>query len=841
MNDSDRAAGEALRLYREGRLDHAASRCLGVLDKAPGHPGALQVLAAVRLAERRFEDAIGLARRAVAVMPRVAEPHNNLGAMLMRLGRDAEALAAFDKALALKPDFAEAHNNRGHALTALARPEEALKSLDRALKLRPGYAAALFNRGDALRALGRREEAVESYGRAAAADPRNAGALINLGCVLAELGRREEALGSFDRALAAEPNRAEAHFNRGNALAALGRHEEAIASFDRAIEANPAYVEATLNRGNALVALKRTEEALESYDRALAAQPEHVEALINRANASLELRRWDEALAVFDRALQARPGAAAAHSGRGNALYALNRMAEAAAAFKRAAEIDPGDSAALSGLGVALADQGLRAQALDCYRRAIALDPANAEARWRLCLHTIPILPEAGEDVAASRRDFARELDELGGWLAAHPPGERELVGNVQPFYLAYQEAENRELLSRYGALCADLMRDWRGRQGLQAAAPRPPGGGGPIRVGVVSAHFLDHSVWNAVVKGWFEHFNRGRVALHAFHLGPRTDFETVLAQERAEGFTQGLKTPRQWVDAIAAAAPDVLIYPEIGMDPMAVKLASQRLAPVQATCWGHPETSGLPTIDYYISADGMEPPGAEAYYSEKLVRLPRLGCCYARLAAEGRAPDLAALRVAADVPLLLCAGMPFKYAPERDGALVEIAKRLKRCQFVFFVDGKRRELSDRLKERLAAAFARAGLDFGAFAVFVPWQSRAEFHGLMKRADVFLDTIGFSGFNTAVQAVECGLPIVAWEGKFLRGRFASAILRRIGLGELATDSEAAYVELAARLAADAAYNRATRARIEAGRGVLFDDVETVKALEEFLVGAAGRP
>lgn len=838
----DQEIDAAFQHYRQGQLEQAAARCAKVLAAEPDHPAALQVLAAVRFAERRFDDAVGLARRAAAAAPRAPGNHNNLGAMLMQLGRNAEALACFDKALALKPDFAEALNNRGHVLTALGRPGEALASLDHALKLRADYALAFANRGDALRALDRREEAVESYGRAVAADPRHAEALINRGGVLVELGRHEEALASLDRALTVEPGRAAAHFNRGKALSELGRHDEALSAYDRALAADPGYADALVNRGNALRLLRRPEEALQSFDRALAAAPGNVEALINRANASLEFRRWADALTGFDRVLMARPGSVAAHYGRGNALYAQNRLAEAAASFERAAALDPKDAAVLANLGMALADQGRRAEALDCYRRAIALDPSHAEARWRLCLHTIPILPAAGEDVMAARADFARELAALDRWLADHPPGDRELVGNVQPFYLAYQEANNREFLSAYGRLCARLMQDWRSRQGLAPLAPRPSGGGGPVRVGVVSAHFLDHSVWNAIVKGWFEHFDRSRIALHAFHLGQRTDFETVLAQERALSFTPGAKTLRQWTDAIAAVAPDVLIYPEIGMDPMAVKLASLRLAPVQAACWGHPETTGLPTVDCFLSAEGMEPPGAEANYSETLVKLPRLGCCYARLAAEGegRAPDLAALGIASDVPLILCAGMPFKYAPERDGVLVEIARRLGSCRFVFFVDAKRRELSDRLKDRLAAAFSGAGLDFGKFVVFVPWQSRAGFHGMMKRADVYLDTIGFSGFNTAVQAVECGLPIVAWEGKFMRGRFASSILRHIGLGELATDTEAAYVDLAVRLATDAAYNREMRARIEAARGALFGDVETVRALEEFLVGAARR-
>ena len=164
---------------------------------------------------------------------------------------------------------------------------------------------------------------------------------------------------------------------------------------------------------------------------------------------------------------------------------------------------------------------------------------------------------------------------------------------------------------------------------------------------------------------------------------------------------------------------------------------------------------------------------------------------------------------------------------------LAEIAHRLGRCRLVFF-EYRTRALSAALRTRLAAAFNRRGLDFERCAVFVPWQSRAAFLGLLRAADVFLDTLGFSGFNTAQQAVECGLPIVTREGRFLRGRLASGILKRIGLPELVAADEEQYVALAVRLAQDADYREDVRRRIAAGRPMLFEDTAPVRALEDFL-------
>src|SRR5262249_35589266 len=74
------------------------------------------------------------------------------------------------------------------------------------------------------------------------------------------------------------------------------------------------------------------------------------------------------------------------------------------------------------------------------------------------------------------------------------------------------------------------------------------------------------------------------------------------------------------------AYAPDVVIFPDIGMDRFTQAVASVRHAPVQVTTWGHPVTSGMPTIDFFLSADACAPEEAGAHYTEKLVRLPRLG-----------------------------------------------------------------------------------------------------------------------------------------------------------------------------------------------------------------------
>jgi len=109
----------------------------------------------------------------------------------------------------------------------------------------------------------------------------------------------------------------------------------------------------------------------------------------------------------------------------------------------------------------------------------------------------------------------------------------------------------------------------------------------------------------------------------------------------------------------------------------------------------------------------------------------------------------------------------------------------------------------------------------------------------MKHATALLDTIDFSGFNTAVQALECDLPIVAYEGEFMRGRLASGSLRHLGLHELVAATPEAYADIALRLVDDAAWHAQLQREIAQRRHALFHDLGAVRALEDALFEAAG--
>ena len=587
-------------------------------------------------------------------------------------------------------------------------------------------------------------------------------------------------------------------------------------------------------RGTAAVQAGRMEEGIIALRRALELRPELAGAHFNLGVAYRSLGNPDEALAAFRRAAELAPGFAEAHLNIGSMLREQRELEDAGRSLKTALALKPDLPEALLELGNVHRGTGDWRAAIDNFRRAVSIDPGFARARWATTVAQIPALDDGDTDREERRRAFARELEALEAWFAsARGPDVVEAVAVQQPFYLAYHEVSNRDLLGRYGRLCASLMQSWQQHAGL---APPPPirnsrGGTGRIRVGIVSGHIYYHSVWSALVRGWVERLDRGRFELHLFHLSGRRDAETELAASLAASFHQAKGGFESWARFIHGCGMDVLLYPEIGMDPTTARLASMRLAPVQATSWGHPETSGLPTIDHYLSAQALEPPDAQSHYTEALELLPGTGCWLPRVADSGR--DVPPPAVAEAKVRMICAGTPFKYAAVHDALWVEIARRVPGGRLVFFRSFPE-ALSHRLERRLRDAFDRAGLAFDRHATFLPLQEGPAFRALLAASDLYLDTVGFSGFNTALQALNADLPVVTREGRFMRGRLASGMLRHIGLDELVAPSDAAYVELAVALANDADRRRRLRERIPQARQRLFEDETPIRALEEFL-------
>jgi predicted O-linked N-acetylglucosamine transferase (SPINDLY family) len=752
-------------------------------------------------------------------------------------GRLREACERYRAAVEAAPDYAAARLNLGIALEALGDVDAAVRSYESALAHEARNPYALYNLGKLLYARGMLDRAEALVLQALDARPEFPEASVILAGIRDALGDPAAAAAHLESALRQRPDYAGAAYNYGLTLKKLGRPAEAESALRRATGLDPGNVDAARALGELLTERGALAEAEACYRHALAVAPDRADVANALGYALAAQGELAQAEALYRSLLASDPGSVDAWCNLGTVLHLQKRMEDSAACYRSALGLAPDAHEVHFNLGNALKDQGRAQESMASYRAALSLRPDYAQARWALAMARIPLVYEDEDAPFHARQAFTEALGDLEQWFTGERAARGHLaVGAQQPFYLAYQEEDNVALLRRYGKLCARLMASWFDAQEFIPRS-RSRANDGPIRIGVVSQYFHAHPVWDAIVKGWFRGLDPRRFALHAFSLGSTQDDETAFAASRAVRFHGGARDLRHWVEAILDDEVDVLIYPEIGMDATALKLASLRLAPVQVASWGHPQTTGLPTVDYFLSAESLEPADAQTHYTERLVRLPHIGCCYEPRRIAPVPADAARFGIEPGVPVLVCAGTPFKYAPRYDRVLVEIAGRLERCRFVFFTHYVP-EMSGKLRERLRGAFARQGLDLDRFAVFVPWQAPPAFYGFLSRADALLDTIGFSGFNTAMQALECGLPIIAKEGRFLRGRLASGALRRIGLDELVADSEDRYVDLAVRICGDPAYRRDIRERIVRSRAALYEDAAATGAMESFLESAA---
>ncbi len=712
------------------------------------------------------------------------------------------------------------------------RLDEAEAIYRQALQIEPENADALHLLGVIAHQRGRNDLAAELIGRAIGRNDRVPAFHNNLGNALNAAGRFDAAAAAYRRAIALQPDHAGAHYNLGVLHQAGGRLDEAAAAYEQALRFQPGHVQASANLGAVRYRQGRLDDAAACYERALARAPGFAEAQLNLGNVRKAQGRFGEAEAAYRRALGLRPDLAEAHDNLGVLLFQRGELDAAAAAFEAALRGRPDLADAWANLGAVRYEQGRGGEALEAYGRALALDPDLAKARLGRAIAAIPVFPETAGQSRAAPDAFEAALDELAGWSRADPARLAEGAGVLQPFYLAYRPSDVSRPLCRFGDLMASAAKARWPAEDLPARSAGP----GRLRLAIVCGQVRRHPVWDVILRGLIEHLDRTAFELLVFHTGAITDAETAWARERADLFVQGALPFDRWLQAIAEARPDIILYPEVGMDPAVGALATLRLAPLQVAAWGHPVTTGLPEIDLFLSGELIEAEDAGGHYRERLVRLPGTGVCTRRPDADA-APWRGPPRPGGVVRFALCQ-QPMKFDPADDELLAMVAEAAGPCELWLVTPHKLDWAAARLKDRLAVAFRGRGLDPEAHLRATPWMAPAEFNGFLDEMDALLDCPAFSGYTTAWQALHRGLPVLTLEGPFLRQRLAAGLLRQIGLADQVTHSREQYLEAAvdltrARREPGAWSNR--RASIRAAAAQADGNVAAVRELEQALI------
>jgi predicted O-linked N-acetylglucosamine transferase (SPINDLY family) len=719
--------------------------------------------------EGRLQEAEAIYRRILQAWPANLKALHLLGVIALQQRRFDEATELISRAIAFNKRIPEFHNNLGNVYWGQGMVKEAEACYRRALKLNSKYA-----------------------------DARN-----NMGNVLKHAGKFEEALSSYNTALRFDPNRAEIHNNAGMILDILGRYDDAIGHYREAVRLKPDFCDAYSNMGAALKAQGKLPETIDSCAKALAINPKHGKALFNMGNAYAQGGNLERGIHYYRQALQEDPNLCEAHLNLGHALHEEGHTEEAAIHLKQ----------------------------------SLVLKPDSLGARFGHCIRQIPLIHDSVDEIAAARNNYRRELEQLCESLDLTDPElarkAAQIVGNCQPFFLAYQGQNDRELQSLYGDLMVRIQSArfpaWSKKKPMPSHPP-----GEPLRIGFVSGFYFLHSNWKIPIKGWVSNLNREEFQLFGYYTGRTIDAQTEIARKSFYRFREGFSSMEQWCESISGDRLHALIFPEVGMDPMTVRLASLRLAPIQCASWGHPDTSGLPTIDYYLSSELMEPTEADEHYSERLVRLPKLSIYYEPLSMELPSVNRSDLGLRDNSVLFLCVQSLFKYLPQLDDVFPRIAREVGDCQFAFLSFAKSGYLGKRFVRRLEKAFSRYGLRYEDYVRFLPHLTPPHYQALNRLADVFLDSIGWSGCNSTLEAMAHDLPIVTLPGDLMRGRHSYAILTMAGIHEMIAQDIDQYVSLAVRLGTDSNWRRQISEKISRLKSKVYCDTDCIRGLEDFL-------
>ena len=815
----DQALSRAKRLAQKGRVAEAEQLFRDVIGAYPKNQRALRGLAALEVSGSRaptasettpgaaINDLAGLYRqgrlqelvergsRLVDQLPRSFPLWMLLGASHLGLGDLDRAVECFERILKIDPRHAEAHNNLGAALQARGDLDAAGESFARAVHFKPDHGEAHFNLGNILERKREFGAAIESYNRSLRVKPDYAEAHNNLGSALKQAGDLEPAIESYGRALKFKSDYAEAHNNLGNALKAKGELAGAIVHYRRALDGQRNLAEIHSNLGGALREAGDLPAAIESLGTALRLKPDH----------------------------------GTAHGNLGNALQEKGDLAAAIRCYRRALIITPDHAEWYISIGNSEKERGYANDARSNHGRAIVLSPSVPEHRY-LAEFVLPkIVPSVG-DINGWRERFRAGIIRLGRLNhSLEEPGARIPAA---AFDLAYHDRDDRELM-------VDLSRLFRAKApSLNYTAPHVSSRARPrserIKLGICSQYLVNHTI-GKLYKGLIENIDRSRFEVTLLHA----------SRSRHDGFSANLdrqvdksiilpSTLNAQQEVIAGEALDILFYPDIGMAAATYFLAHARLAPVQVVGWGHPDTTGIDTVDYFLSAASIEPEDADDHYSERLIRISRLPTCYEPPLIPERIPGRVALGLPEAGTLYGCPQSLFKFHPDFDAVLAEILEGDPSGHIVV-IEGKQPTWTELLRQRWAGTFPVLNDRIR----FVPRQNLDGFMKLMARFDVLLDPIHFGSGNTMYESQVFGTPTVTWPGRFMRGRIVAGAYRQMGIRDApVAGSIGGYASVAIRYGTDPALREAARREfLETSGRRLFADEGVIREYEAFFSAA----
>ncbi len=719
----------------------------------------------------------------------------------------------------LKKLYKEATNT----LYLVRRYDEAERMLKTVLLHESANIDAWMTLGILYSLIQRYTEAIEALLKCLEIDASKAVLHYNLGTFFEKAGDIYQAIEAYKHAIALQPDFTDACNNLGNILCELGEFEEAESVIQKAISHSPSQFGYYISLGNLMMAQAKYDEAIDAYQKARSLNPDEADIFYN---LGLALEAKEDSLAYYY--------LGQAHGIKGEHEDAVTCFGR----FLETHQFRHGNDCLV--YAYCLNEYGHTQEALACLTDPPISQPDNLSVSITRKL-LLPPLYDTEEEITLWRQRFIRGLEEV--IETAHLEEEEALkkavmaAGELSIFYLPYQGYQDISLHLKYGTFIHQIMSAYY----PQWARTLPVPGldkNSKIRIGYISNQ-LGNASGTKWALGWLKNRDRDKFEVYCYHTGSKLlDYKTVSFKDLSDYFYHIPNSVEAVCQQIRSDNLHVLVFLAIGMWAPIAQIAGLRLAPIQCAAWGHPVTSGLPTVDYFLSGDLLEPENAQDHYTEQLVRLPNLGISYPKPQIPNPTKNRSDFQLREGAVVYLCCQSTFKYLPQYDFLYPEIARRVPEAQFVFVFRStgfykSNSSLQGRFRQRLQNAFAKVGLNSEEYCVFLTSQDWKGYTSLLQCSDVFLDTLSFSGGHTTFDAVACNLPVVTCAGEFMRGRQSFAILRMLGVTDTAAQNEAEYIEIAVRLGLDRQWRQDISQRMSQRHDCLYEDTICVGGLEEF--------
>lgn len=574
------------------------------------------------------------------------------------------------------------------------------------------------------------------------------------------------------------PARHQHLLTEGDAWRRKGRLADALACYQRACALVPSDVQAWHQAGMTALLAGKTEEATRWLAQALKLSPASHQTAFGLAVANIACGRTAEAEAILRRVVAAVPRHAEAWHHLALVLKTSGRIAEAIDAQRLAVKLKPDFAQGWQALGATLALQGGPTEALACFDRALELDPGHLRARAgrAMTLYKCHRVVEAEAEFAAVLARDPRQLEARSYRLMVL----NCLDGRSREEILAEHVAFGRELPAPPRRIRAD------------DPARR-------LRVAFLSPDLREHSV-AYFLEPLLRHLDPAAFEIVLYHDHPVVDRVSAALRSKAALWRHFAGQADDVVEkTIRADAPDLLVDLAGHTGLNRLPLVARRLAPVQISYLGYPNTTGVPAMDYRFTDAIADPAGeADRFHTEKLVRFADVAWCYLPPAS---APE------PSPPPCLTRGGVTFgsfnNFAKATDTMLrlwARLLAQLPDSRLLIKAGGL---AEPAVREPLLRRLEAVGLAGDRVELLAHTPDTASHLALYGRVDVALDMFPYHGTTTTCEALWMGVPVVALLGDRHASRVGLSLLSAVGCADWVARTPDEYLEIALRLARDA--------------------------------------